>query len=136
MEVLTMKCFYHPEVDAVGICKNCQKGLCVNCALDVGDGLACNGSCAEKVIAVNRLVARNVTAHQQAPRSYLMVVVMFGVLGILVLSIGLVNINQSARLNLNANISDYFMAIAGVIFLGITAYYYSLGRKLTTRQKG
>ncbi len=129
-----MKCFYHPETDAVAVCKNCQKGLCVDCAFDVGDGIACKNRCEEKVIVVNSLVARNVAAHQRAPRGYLVVVLMFGMLGILLLSIGLVNLSQITRYNLEPNVSNYVMAIGGIIFLGVAAYYYTLGRKLTTRQ--
>jgi hypothetical protein len=36
-----MNCFNHPGVPAVGICKACQKGLCKECALDLGHGIAC-----------------------------------------------------------------------------------------------
>jgi hypothetical protein len=47
-----MRCFYHPDAEAVGICKSCQKGLCADSAVDVGDGLACQG-CAERVRKLN-----------------------------------------------------------------------------------
>ena len=36
-----MNCFNHPNIPAVGICKYCQKGLCMECALDLGHGIAC-----------------------------------------------------------------------------------------------
>ena len=36
-----MNCFNHPDVPAVGICKACQKGLCKECAFDLGHGIAC-----------------------------------------------------------------------------------------------
>ena len=36
-----MNCFNHPGVPAVGICKSCQKGLCMECAVDLGHGIAC-----------------------------------------------------------------------------------------------
>ena len=36
-----MNCFNHPQVAAVGICKYCQKGLCPECAVDMGHGIAC-----------------------------------------------------------------------------------------------
>ena len=36
-----MNCFNHPGVPAVGICKACQKGLCMECAVDLGHGIAC-----------------------------------------------------------------------------------------------
>jgi hypothetical protein len=28
-----MKCFNHSTVDAVGVCKHCNKGLCRECAV-------------------------------------------------------------------------------------------------------
>ena len=36
-----MNCFNHPGVPAVGVCKSCQKGLCKECAVDLGHGIAC-----------------------------------------------------------------------------------------------
>ena len=41
-----MKCFYHPEVDAVGVCQNCGRGICRDCAVEVGNALACKATCA------------------------------------------------------------------------------------------
>lgn len=40
-----MKCFYHPETEAVGLCKNCQRGLCPQCLTEYKHGLACKGRC-------------------------------------------------------------------------------------------
>lgn len=51
-----MKCYNHHESDAVGVCKNCNKGLCLNCAVDVGDGLACKNSCEQAVLDVNKII--------------------------------------------------------------------------------
>ena len=47
--VIDMKCFYHNDKDAVGICKSCEKGLCIDCAIDLGKGLACKNHCEEDV---------------------------------------------------------------------------------------
>jgi hypothetical protein len=55
-----MKCFYHPQADAVGTCKNCQRGLCPACAAERAEGLACRGRCEAKVDAVSALIARNI----------------------------------------------------------------------------
>lgn len=54
-----MKCFSHARVDAVGVCKNCGKGLCKKCAVDLTDGLACKGLCVEKAKSVIELISRN-----------------------------------------------------------------------------
>jgi len=47
-------------VVAVGTCKSCNKGLCPACAVDLGKGLACKGKCEEDVVAVIRLIERNI----------------------------------------------------------------------------
>ncbi|RJP47714.1 MAG: hypothetical protein C4583_16315 [Anaerolineaceae bacterium] len=36
-----MNCFNHLDVPAVGICKYCQKGLCIECAVNLEYGIAC-----------------------------------------------------------------------------------------------
>ena len=40
-----MKCFYHQDRDAVGVCKSCERGVCSECAVDLGKGLACKDRC-------------------------------------------------------------------------------------------
>jgi hypothetical protein len=50
-----VKCFHHPDVDAVGLCKACGKGLCRSCAVDMGQGLACANSCE---VAVRDLIVQ------------------------------------------------------------------------------
>lgn len=54
-----MKCYYHGEVDAVGICKSCSKGLCRDCAVDLGKGLACE-SCKQDEIDLITTIDRNI----------------------------------------------------------------------------
>jgi hypothetical protein len=55
-----MHCYYHQDKEAVGSCKSCGKGLCPDCAADVGKGLACRGHCEEDVRAVVALIDRNI----------------------------------------------------------------------------
>jgi hypothetical protein len=55
-----MRCFYHQDREAVGACKSCGKGLCPECAADLGKGLACRGRCEADVQAVIKLVDQNV----------------------------------------------------------------------------
>src|SRR5215813_13799910 len=38
-----MNCFYHSDRSAVGLCKVCTKGLCLECANDLEVALACRG---------------------------------------------------------------------------------------------
>ena len=55
-----MNCFYHPTTAAIGTCKSCCKGLCPECAADLGKGLACKGRCEEDVKALNELLERGI----------------------------------------------------------------------------
>jgi hypothetical protein len=57
-----MKCYYHRDVDAIGLCKSCSKGICPPCATDVGGGLACTASCIEEVKNINALIRSNTGA--------------------------------------------------------------------------
>jgi len=55
-----MRCFYHDEKEAVGSCKSCGKGLCRDCAVDLGKGLACRGRCEADAQALIQLIDRNI----------------------------------------------------------------------------
>ena len=43
-----MKCYVHPDVDAVGTCSNCGKFVCSSCAVDYKGKVTCK-SCVEKM---------------------------------------------------------------------------------------
>jgi len=51
---------------AVGICRNCQKGLCVECAADLKNGLACKDKCENEVTGVISLVQKHKKAYERA----------------------------------------------------------------------
>jgi len=55
-----MKCFYHPQADAVGLCKHCMRGVCTACAAERDGGLACRGRHESDVDQVSALIRRNV----------------------------------------------------------------------------
>ncbi len=42
-----MICFNHRNAHAVGLCRNCFRGVCGVCAREVDPGLACSAACAE-----------------------------------------------------------------------------------------
>jgi hypothetical protein len=52
-----MECFYHNNVQACGICKSCQRGICKQCASEVKNGIACKGKCEEQAIELDNLVS-------------------------------------------------------------------------------
>lgn len=61
-----MHCYYHQDKEAVGVCKSCSKGLCPECAVDVGKGLACRGHCEEEVRQVVALIDHNIKLSPKA----------------------------------------------------------------------
>jgi hypothetical protein len=61
-----MKCFYHHDRDAVGNCKSCGKGLCPECVVDLGKGLACRGRCEDDAQAVIKLIDQNIKISDRA----------------------------------------------------------------------
>ena len=54
-----MKCYKHSEVDALGVCKTCLKGLCNECIVDIGSGIACRGLCEQTAKYINELVLKS-----------------------------------------------------------------------------
>jgi len=59
-----MKCFYHQEIDAVGVCRHCFKGICKECAVDFTDGIACKGTCEQKAMATTKMLEVHLTAQK------------------------------------------------------------------------
>lgn len=53
-----MKCYNHPDHDAVGVCKSCQKGICMECATTIDESLSCKGRCEEDVAVLNYMIER------------------------------------------------------------------------------
>lgn len=64
-----MRCFYHRDTEAVGICKSCGRALCPDCVADIGKGIACSGRCEEDARAVIALVERNIRLSPQMARA-------------------------------------------------------------------
>ena len=65
-----MKCYNHPDVDALGICKNCNKGLCKGCLTEIENGIACTSTCIEEVKLINSLISRSKKSYGTASGAY------------------------------------------------------------------
>ena len=64
-----MKCFTHQGKDAVGVCKACSKGICSECAEDLGHSLACKSSCEEQAHLLDAAIQRSVTTIKATKRN-------------------------------------------------------------------
>ena len=83
-----MKCFEHRDQDAIGQCKHCSKGLCENCAIDLGHGLACKGVHESEVELLNSLIENNKKSYSQTSKSLFMSNLYLLLMGILFISFG------------------------------------------------
>jgi Flp pilus assembly protein TadB len=114
-----MHCFYHRDVEAIGSCKNCARGLCPECAAEVENGLACRSRCEAEVAALNRVIARNKTAYQKASGTYLQTAVFYVLLGAVFLAAGVLNWHGMG----------WFLLIAAAICLAGGLLHFATSRK-------
>ena len=114
-----MRCYYHPNADAVGSCKNCSRGLCMACATDVGNGLACPARCEGEVRALNDVIQRNKTSYKKTQSAYTRTALFYAGLGGLCLTGGLFDWRGYG----------WILAPAGLVFLFAAWVHYSTGRK-------
>jgi hypothetical protein len=115
-----MKCFYHPQTDAVAICKNCGKGLCTECVSDVGHGAACKGKCESEVQGFNELIQRGVRNKPVLGGYYKMWAVFFGLGGLSALTISFLSWRNFISWE---NIESVVLIPVGLISLFIAFYY-------------
>ncbi|MDP1737434.1 MAG: hypothetical protein Q8L23_08335 [Caulobacter sp.] len=54
-----MRCFYHQDAEAIGLCKLCSRGLCPACATETDDSLACKNRHEAQVEQITMLIKRN-----------------------------------------------------------------------------
>jgi hypothetical protein len=69
-----MRCFYHEQKEAVGICKSCGKGICKKCAVDFKKGLACRGHCEKTVRSIIQKIIeydKNAELYRKQSEEYL-----------------------------------------------------------------
>jgi hypothetical protein len=57
-----VNCYNHRDRPAIGSCKGCSKGLCAECAADLGLGLACRGVHELYVEQLNALIDKSLRA--------------------------------------------------------------------------
>jgi hypothetical protein len=117
-----MKCFNHPNTDAVGVCKSCGRGLCRDCIAAVGLSCSCKGECEAVVAAQNDLVERGRTAYQKSSAMQMRSGILVMLLGGLFLFFGI------TRLGPERSTWDYFLLGAGLLFtiLGLSSMYSAI----------
>jgi len=117
-----MKCFYHNSVDAVAICKNCNRGVCAADALEAENGIACCEKCEIEVRAINEIIVRSKTSHVKVRSAYGRNAIIFALLGILFGGYGIFSLSRTPSFG-------WFSILAAAIFIVGSVLYYMLGQK-------
>lgn len=86
-----MRCYNHSEREAVGTCKACSKGLCAECAVDLGHGLSCRGAHEATVESYRVMLERNTKALDAAPVNAVIGPLFFIALGFLMAVYGYIS---------------------------------------------
>ena len=89
---IKLNCYYHPNQPAVGQCKHCQRGLCLDCATDVDGSLACKDRHEEQVRALDILTTRNMLQTERIGSVYRRNAVFYTLVGLLFGGFGLTQI--------------------------------------------
>jgi hypothetical protein len=62
-----MKCYIHNEIDSIGTCKSCSKGVCKSCVIPTENGLACSEECGSHIKDISVLVNFNISQAKNIP---------------------------------------------------------------------
>jgi Flp pilus assembly protein TadB len=106
-----MNCYNHPNDPAIGFCKSCCKGLCMECAATLPNGLACRNQCEERVSLINQIIDNNqkvVSAANMQVRSSGIFILL---LGIIFCSVGFLPLMISG-----STVTLFIMGLPGLLF--------------------
>ncbi len=121
-----MHCYTHRDVEAIGVCGMCGRGLCTTCARETPSKLTCSDACTAEAASQKSIIdfsKRNVTLTKSMrfPSS----TIFMGSMGVLFLGWGLFEVLARGYT------SDWFIIALGVMFIFAAANTYRLTKKVT-----
>jgi hypothetical protein len=114
-----MKCLNHLEVDAIGACVRCGKGLCIDCKREIAGRILCQG-CADEILT-QKTTPTIVMSREEAPGALLALILsivgfVFSPLAIVLGPMAVHYANQAkAALKQRPEINGRSLATAGFI---------------------
>lgn len=115
-----MKCFKHPESEAVGTCKQCSKGMCPACAKDIGMSIVCSTECEAATKLIRTMVEQNKVVYPIAAKTHTRNGLMFALMGFVFLLFAIVQIGT---------VLSVFTGCLGLVMLIGSVFYFANGRK-------
>ncbi|MBN1907700.1 MAG: hypothetical protein JW927_21665 [Deltaproteobacteria bacterium] len=83
-----MNCFYPPDKPAIGLCKHCKKGLCIDCASDLEHGLAYKNKHEAEVENINMIISKNTKVYASASKNTLIAPIFYILAGLVFAGFG------------------------------------------------
>jgi len=117
-----MRCYNHPERQALGTCKYCHRGLCADCLTLVDDSLACKDRHEGQVSGLNLLEGRNLLQARRIGSNYRRNAVFYFLSGALFAGFGLYQYRF-------AGLQALFL-----IFIGLFLLYAAVANFLESRK--
>lgn len=109
-----MHCYTHQDQTAIGICKVCGKGLCINCAADLGESLACANQHETTAAEITAMVRQSIKVQSTAKKSIVMGPLFFTFLGACFVALGFMDNSRAATI---------FMLMGGAfVVFGLTLF--------------
>ena len=84
-----MRCFVHNDAQAVGICKNCSKALCLKCCRETDGILVCSSECEESVRSERKARSLANQSLGKAGAAYRQYGHFYAICGVILLAVGL-----------------------------------------------
>jgi hypothetical protein len=112
-----MKCFKHPQADAVGTCKHCSKGVCGECASDTGFGIVCGPPCQEELRSIKTLLERNKKSYALVAKTHSRNALWLALIGLAFIAFGMIQ---------RGNV---FLPVLGAIFLLGSVFSFLAARR-------
>jgi len=123
-----MKCFNHESKDAVGLCKHCSKGLCIDCCTDLGHGIACKGIHEKEVEQINSLIENNKRVYESQPKGSLIMPFFYLLMGVAFIFYGMKRGFDSLTFILGCG----FAACGIIMFVYNTKFFKKITTKYST----
>ena len=110
-----MNCYYHPDQPAIGICKHCQRGLCIACAGDIDDSLACKDRHEEQVRSLDLLTVRKLSQAGRVGSVYRRNAIFYFLVGILFAGFGLLQVRWLGWQGIFLFVIGLFLLYAAIV---------------------
>ena len=111
-----MRCFYHGDVEAVAVCKSCGRGVCHDCASEVGTGTACRNRCETDVEALNAIIERSKSVYHKTSAIYRRNAYFFILLGLVFVGLSFF-LGADGQPNLPLLVPTAFFFVAAILQL-------------------